>query len=61
MPALQRLQSVLYHFSFTFFLILLATLLVGSAWGLSEQAWRTDHQRRWNMFALIAAYVAIVG
>ncbi|TXT08682.1 hypothetical protein VHUM_02810 [Vanrija humicola] len=34
--------------------------MVGSAWGLGEQAWRTDHQRRWNVFALVAAYVAFV-
>lgn len=56
----RRLTSALYHASFTVFLLLLAALLVGSAWGLGEQAWRTDHQRRWNMFALIAAYVALV-
>ncbi len=56
----ERVRSVLYHTSFTFFLLLLAALLMGSAWGLGEQAWRTDHQRRWNMFAMVAAYAAVV-
>ncbi|TXT05167.1 uncharacterized protein COLE_06487 [Cutaneotrichosporon oleaginosum] len=55
----ERVRSVLYHTSFTFFLLLLAALLMGSAWGLGEQAWRTDHQRRWNMFAMVAAYAAV--
>lgn len=54
------LNSALYHASFTIFILILAALLTGSAWGLGEQAWRTDHQRRWNMFAMIAAYVALV-
>lgn len=61
MSARHRFQSFLYHTSFTFFILILSALMVGSAWGLGEQAWRTDHQRRWNVFALVAAYVAFVG
>lgn len=56
----ERVRSALYHTSFTFFIILLAALLCGSAWGLGEQAWRTSHQKRWNMFAMVAAYAAVV-
>ncbi|GMK59718.1 hypothetical protein CspeluHIS016_0803240 [Cutaneotrichosporon spelunceum] len=56
----QRIRSALYHTSFTIFILILAALLMGSAWGLGEQAWRTDHQRRWNLFAMVAAYAAVV-
>lgn len=53
--------SILYHLSFSFCILLIAALLVGSAWGLGEQAWRTvDGQRRWNIVILVAAYFALV-
>ncbi|BEI85645.1 hypothetical protein CcaverHIS002_0510460 [Cutaneotrichosporon cavernicola] len=56
----ERVRSALYHTSFTIFVLILAALLMGSAWGLGEQAWRTDHQRRWNLFAMVAAYAGVV-
>lgn len=54
------LSSVLYHASFILFLLILGALLVGAAWGLGEQAAKTTHQRRWNLFALCVAFAAIV-
>jgi hypothetical protein len=41
------------------FILIIASLLVGSAYGLGEQALRTGGQRRWNLFVLVAAYVAL--
>jgi hypothetical protein len=59
-PALKIFYSVLYQFTFYFFIILIGSLLIGSAYGLGQQAVRTGGQRRWNMFVLVAAYVALV-
>ncbi|ORX35570.1 hypothetical protein BD324DRAFT_630699 [Kockovaella imperatae] len=53
------LQSILYQSSFYFFILVIAALLVGSAWGLGEQAWKTGDARRWNIAILVAAYVAL--
>lgn len=58
--ALKTFYSVLYHTTFYFFILITAALLVGSAYGLGEQALRTGGQRRWNLFVLSAAYVALV-
>ncbi|WVQ79638.1 hypothetical protein IAT38_001738 [Cryptococcus sp. DSM 104549] len=56
----QRLGSFLYHSSFWLFIVIIAALLVGAAWGLGEQAWRTaGKQRRWNLVVQLAAYVAL--
>ena len=57
----ERIRSFLYHSSFYIFILIIAVLLVGSAWGLGEQAWRTRDHRRWNIVILVAAYIAIVG
>ncbi|KAK1923952.1 hypothetical protein DB88DRAFT_258962 [Papiliotrema laurentii] len=57
--ALKIFYSVLYQFTFYFFIILIGSLLIGSAYGLGQQAVRTGGQRRWNMFVLVAAYVAL--
>ena len=59
--ALKTLYSSLYHATFALFILIVASLLVGSAYGLGQQAVRTGGQRRWNLFVLIAAYVALVG
>lgn len=58
--ALKTFYSVLYHTTFYFFILITAALLVGSAYGLGEQALRTGGQRKWNLFVLSAAYVALV-
>jgi len=53
-------QSTLYQLSFTFFILLIAALLVASAWGIGEQALRTaGGQKKWNIVVLVAAYVAL--
>jgi len=55
-----RLQSILYLSSFYIFIILIAALLVASAWGLGEQAWHSGGHRRWDIVILVAAYIALV-
>ncbi|WWD16955.1 hypothetical protein CI109_101387 [Kwoniella shandongensis] len=57
--SLRRLRSILYHTSFYLFILIIGVLLVGSAWGLGEQAWRTGHQRKWNIIVLVGSYVAL--
>ena len=57
--ALSAFLSFLYHSTFYLFILIIASLLVGSAYGLGEQALRTGGQRRWNLFVLVAAYVAL--
>lgn len=53
-------RSVLYQISFGLFLVLIAAMLVGSAWSLGEQAWRTGGQRKWNIVFLAGTYLALV-
>ncbi|KAK8864729.1 hypothetical protein IAR55_001985 [Kwoniella newhampshirensis] len=57
--SIRRISSILYHSSFYLFILIIATLLVGSAWGLGEQAWRTGGQRKWNIVILVGSYVAL--
>ncbi|KAK4685852.1 hypothetical protein P7C73_g4285, partial [Tremellales sp. Uapishka_1] len=57
--SLRRFYSILYHTSFYFFILLTAVLIIGSAWGLGEQAFRSAGQRRWNIVALVGGYVAL--
>lgn len=54
------LSSFLYHTSFSLFILILAALLVGAAWGLGEQAAKSSHASRWNLFALCVAFAALV-
>lgn len=54
-----RWRSWLYQSTFAFFILLIAVLLAGSAWALSQQALRGG-PTRWNVFLIIAAYVALV-
>jgi hypothetical protein len=54
-----RWKSWLYQSTFGFFILLIVVLLGGSAWGLSQQALRGG-PTRWNVFLIIAAYVALV-
>ena len=54
------LYSILYQTSFYFFIVVIAALLVGSVWGLGDQAWKTADARRWNIVILVAAYLALV-
>ena len=49
----------LYQTTFGFWIALITVLLGGSAWGLSEQALRGGGTR-WNIFLILAAYVALV-
>ncbi|WRT68131.1 uncharacterized protein IL334_005106 [Kwoniella shivajii] len=58
-PTLRVFSSFLYHTSFYLCILVIAVLLVGTAWGLGEQAWRTGGQRRWNIVILVAAYVVL--
>ncbi|WVR06719.1 hypothetical protein IAU60_003751 [Kwoniella sp. DSM 27419] len=58
-PSWRRLRSVLYHGTFWLFVVIIAVLLVGSAWGLGEQSWRTGDRRSWNLIVLVAAYVVL--
>ena len=53
-------RSALYQASFALIVIITAVVLVASAWGLGEQAWRSGGQRRWNIVMVVGAYVAIV-
>lgn len=53
-------RYVLYQFSFSILIVLLAVLLTVSAYGIGEQAFRVGGQRRWNIVVLSAAYFAIV-
>ena len=57
---LETLYSILYQVSFSLFILITAALLLGSAWGLGEEAWRTGGQKRWNIAFLVAAYVSLV-
>ncbi|OCF31983.1 hypothetical protein I316_06369 [Kwoniella heveanensis BCC8398] len=59
MPTARGFRSFLYHTSFYLFVAIIATLLVGSAWGLGEQSWRTGNQKSWNLIVLVAAYVVL--
>ncbi|WWC88951.1 uncharacterized protein L201_003866 [Kwoniella dendrophila CBS 6074] len=59
LPTSRGFSSFLYHTSFYLFILLIAVLLVGSAWGLGDQAFRNDDQKKWNIFVLVAAYVAL--
>lgn len=54
-----RWRSWLYQSTFGFFILLIIVLLAGSAWALSQQALRGG-PTRWNVFLIIAAYVALV-
>ena len=54
-----RWRSWLYQITFGFFVLLIAVLLAGSAFALSQQALRGG-PTRWNVFLIIAAYVALV-
>lgn len=54
------LSSFLYHTSFSLFILILAALLVGAAWGLGEQAAKSSHASRWNLFALCVAFAGLV-
>jgi len=54
-----RWRSWLYQSTFGFFILLIVVLLAGSAWALSQQALRGG-PTRWNVFLIIAAYVALV-
>nr|XP_018262665.1 uncharacterized protein I303_04144 [Kwoniella dejecticola CBS 10117]OBR84823.1 hypothetical protein I303_04144 [Kwoniella dejecticola CBS 10117] len=58
-PTLRGFRSFLYHTSFYLFILIIAVLLVASAWGIGEQAIRNSGQRNWNIFVLVAAYVAL--
>jgi hypothetical protein len=53
-------RSGLYQASFALVIVITAVVLVASAWGLGEQAWRSGGQRRWNIVFVVGAYVAIV-
>ncbi|WVF71095.1 hypothetical protein IAT40_005892 [Kwoniella sp. CBS 6097] len=59
LPTARGFRSFLYHSSFYLFVAIIATLLVGSAWGLGEQSWRTGNQKSWNLIVLVAAYVVL--
>ena len=52
--------SALYQASFALIVVVTAVVLVASAWGLGEQAWRSGGQRRWNIVIVVGGYVAIV-
>jgi hypothetical protein len=51
---------VLYQLSFALVILITACVLLGSAWGLGEQAWRSGGQRRWNIVILTGAYATVV-
>ncbi|WVQ99763.1 hypothetical protein IAU59_006905 [Kwoniella sp. CBS 9459] len=59
MPTARGFRSFLYHTSFYLFILVIATLLVGAAWGLGEQSWRTGSQKSWNLIVLSAAYFVL--
>nr|XP_019007460.1 uncharacterized protein I206_07718 [Kwoniella pini CBS 10737]OCF46241.1 hypothetical protein I206_07718 [Kwoniella pini CBS 10737] len=59
LPTLKGFRSFLYHSSFYLFILIITVLLVASAWGIGEQAIRNSGQRNWNVFVLVAAYVAL--
>ncbi|OCF74427.1 hypothetical protein I204_04802 [Kwoniella mangroviensis CBS 8886] len=59
LPTAKGFLSFLYHTSFYLFILIIAALLVGSAWSIGEQAWRNGGQRKWNIFVMVAAYVAL--
>ncbi|WVN87690.1 uncharacterized protein L203_102878 [Cryptococcus depauperatus CBS 7841] len=55
-----QIRSVLYHSSFWLFIVIITILLVGAAWGLGEQAWRTGGQKNWNTVVLVTAYAVLL-
>ncbi|WVW84336.1 hypothetical protein I302_106370 [Kwoniella bestiolae CBS 10118] len=59
LPTVRGFLSFLYHASFYLFILITAALLVASAFSIGEQAWRNGGQRKWNIFVMVAAYVAL--
>jgi len=57
---LRNFQSALYHTTFYLFIFIVAALVVGSAYGLGEQAVQSGGQSRFNLFVMVAAYVTVV-
>lgn len=55
-----RFKSWLYHISFYLFVMVTAVVLVGSGWGLIEQALRTGGQKFWNLVIVGASYAFVV-
>lgn len=63
-PSRSRRSSIWHTFwyqgSFAGLIFILACLLVISAYGIGDQAFRTGRQGRGNVVILAAAYVAVV-
>ena len=57
---LRVFQSAVYHTTFYLFIIIVGCLVVGSAYGLGEQAVQSGGQSRFNLFVMVAAYVVVV-